>query len=270
MSENAHDPKMLIRQGKLQEARGLLVADLRQRPNDTGARTLLFQVLLFQGDLEKAARHLEALTQLASDRGPALMQCMSLLHSEQERMSVLSLSGPPSYFPETPSYFNRVYPCFQVGGSRDGRAIDAEAATRVPRVGGWVNGQKFDGLRNADDLLAHALEIFAHDRYLWVPFEAIREILMEPPANLLDLYWIPVSVTTWSGLSINGHLPVLYPFSWQHADPMVQMGRMTDWLSEAGGLVRGRGQQVFLFGALDLPLLEIRQVSFSMPESVQQ
>ena len=248
----------------------MLVADLKQRPNDTAARTLLFQVLLFQGELEKAGKHLEALTQLASDRGPALMQCMSLLHSEMERLAVLSFSLLPSYLPETPGYFNRLYPCFQAGEIREGRAINAEATTQVPRVRGTVNGQDFDGVRNADDLLARALGIFAHDGYVWVPFEAIREILMEPPANLLDLFWIPVSVTTWSGLSINGYLPVLYPFSWQHADPMVQMGRMTDWSSEPGGLVRGRGQQIFLFGERDLPLLEIRQVSFTMCEGSQQ
>jgi len=260
-------PKELIRQGKLPEARAMLVAALKQRPADTATRTLLFQVLLFSGEWDKARQHLEALAQVASDQGPAVMQYLSLLHCEQERMQVLGQGALPSYLPGTPDYFQAVYPCFRPGRTEGAPLLDQEAAGHIPEVSGTVNDQEFVGLRNADDLLAYALEVYAHDRYLWVPFEAIREILIHPPASLFDLLWVPAAVTTWSGLSLNGHLPVLYPYSWQHADPQVRMGRMTDWSAGPNGLVRGAGQQLFLFGELDLPLLEVREVRFKMGES---
>ncbi len=256
--------KELIKQGKLQEARAELVAALKHHPGDIAARTLLFQVLLFSGEWDKTRQHLEVLANLASDKGPAMMQYLSLLHCEQERLQVLGFQTPPSYLPGTPDYFQEVYPCFLPGSSSTSAAINRAAAEQIPQVSGTVNGQEFSGLRNGDDLLAHALEVFAHDRYLWVPFESIREILITPPQNLLDLLWISASVTTWSGLSLNGMLPVLYPFSWQHADAQVRMGRMTDWAPQADGLVRGAGQQLFLFGEQDLPLLEVREVRFTM------
>lgn len=270
MTTNQPDPKELIRQGNLAEARALLVARLKQQPADTGARTLLFQVLLFLGERDKARQHLEALSRLASEQGPALMLCHSLLHCEAERQRVLAFQALPSYLPGTPEYFTELYPCFRPGGAEDGQLLEAAAAGRIPQVQGTVNGESFSGLRNADDLPAYALEVYAHDRSLWVPFEAIREILVQPPASLLDLYWLPASVTTWSGLSLNGHLPVLYADSWRHPDPLVRLGRMTDWVAGPGGLVRGAGQQLFLFGERDLPLLEIREVRFTMGEGAQQ
>ena len=259
--------KDLIKEGKLSEARSNLVETVKNRPADTVSRFLLFQVLLFSGEWGKAERHLEMLADLDATMGPAVSLYKNLLKCERERMDVVSFRTLPSFLPSTPTYFEAYYkacqqhlePSDEVGGG-----IYNEIEAQIPLVTGTVNELEFSGIRNTDDLLAFALEVFAHDRYLWVPFESIREIIVTPPKTLLDLMWISASITTWSGLSMNGFLPALYPDTWKHDNEQIRMGRMTDWSTERGACVRGVGQQVFVFGNQDMSILELREIHFKM------
>ncbi len=261
--------KDLIKEGKLAEARANLVAAVKKSPGDTAARTMLFQVLLFLGEWDKAQRHLEMLAQLDANMAAAAPLYNNLLKCERERVEVVSFRTLPSFLPATPTYFESYHKaCQHLQTSLDGTGKDLFCAMEleIPEVAGTVNGVEFSGMRNTDDVLAFALEVFAHDRYVWVPFESIREIIVTPPQSLLDLLWIPASITTWGGLSMNGFLPVLYPHSWQHDNEQVRMGRMTDWSAQYGDCVRGAGQQVFVFGDQDLAILEWRNIQFKMTD----
>jgi type VI secretion system protein ImpE len=252
--------KDLIKEGRLAEARAELVATLKDHPGDTASRTLLFQVLLFSGEWDKAERHLEMLADRNPEMASAVALYKNLLKCERERLEVASLRAMPSFLPSIPNYFESYGTILQSGSAGEVDDYFHEIESRVPLVTGTVNGMEFSGIRNTDDILAFALEVFAHDRYIWVPFESIREIIIPPPKTLLDMIWISASITTWSGLSMNGFLPALYPDSWKHADEQIRMGRMTDWSSRGGSLVRGAGQQVFVLGDQDVSILELREV----------
>jgi type VI secretion system protein ImpE len=259
--------KDLIKKGKLAEARSILVAAVKNHPGDTASRTLLFQVLLFLGEWDKAQRHLEVLGAGDVQTEAGIAPYQNLLKCERERIEVVSGKTMPSFLPATPTYFSDYYrACQQLQTNLDGKGqeIYEAMAAQIPQVAGTVNGVEFSGMRNTDDVLAFALEVFAHDRYFWVPFEAIREIIVTPPQTLLDLMWISASITTWSGLSMNGYLPVLYPDSWKHDNEQVKIGRMTDWFTPSGSCVRGAGQQVFVFGDHDISILELRDIQFKM------
>jgi type VI secretion system protein ImpE len=261
------ETKELIKEGKLGEARANLVSAVKTHPGDTASRTLLFQVLLFSGEWDKAERHLQTLAELDAQMATAIPLYTNLLDCERERAEVVSCRTMPSFLPATPTYFEDYYnACQQLQSNPDGwgKEIFTAMELQLPHVAGTVNGVEFSGMRNTDDVLAFALEVFAHDRYFWVPFEAIREIIVTPPKSLLDLMWIPASITTWGGLSMNGFLPVLYPDSWKHDNEQVRMGRMTDWFAQSGDCVRGAGQQVFVFGDQDISLLELRDIQFKM------
>jgi type VI secretion system protein ImpE len=126
-----------------------------------------------------------------------------------------------------------------------------------------LNGLPFEGLRDTDTALAFFLEAFVHDRYVWLPFEALRELVIPAPRSLFDLLWTPVLVTTWEGLSLNCYLPVLYPESFLHADDRIKLGRMTDWTSMGSAIARGVGQHVLQAGPDEWALLDIRAVVFT-------
>lgn len=257
------DIKELIKNGQLGEARAALVNEVKNHPADPASRTLFFQVLLFCGEWDKAHRHLDILAELDPQLSLTVAQYQNLLTCERQREAVCAGRELPSYLPEPPAYFHQWQEALQqlrASGDEQAAAGMQALSETLPVVSGTINGTEFTGLRNADDTLAHALEIFAHDRYVWVPFEDIRELIVNAPQSLIDLMWIPASLTTWGGLSMNGFLPVLYPLSYQQPDEQVRLGRMTDWLPLGSAGYRGVGQQLFLFGETDIPLLEIREM----------
>ncbi len=102
-----------------------------------------------------------------------------------------------------------------------------------------------------------------HDRYVWIPAEFIRELLLTAPQTLLDTIWAPAHLTTWEGLTLQCNLPVLYPESYRHAADPIKMGRLTEWVHIGGRFSRGTGQHVFQVGDEDIGLLEIREIHFS-------
>jgi type VI secretion system protein ImpE len=53
--------KDLIKAGRLSDARKQLTEEVKAKPGDSGRRTLLFQVLAFYGEWDKAERHLDAI-----------------------------------------------------------------------------------------------------------------------------------------------------------------------------------------------------------------
>ena len=109
-----------------------------------------------------------------------------------------------------------------------------------------------------------------HERYLWIPFGAIRELSISSPKSLFDLLWIPARVTTWEGLGVGCYLPVLYPDSPLHEDERVKLGRMTDWVSLGGPFSKGLGQHVYQVGEEEKGLLEMREVLFQFSGSEEK
>lgn len=85
--------KDLIKAGRLSEARKQLVEEVKSSPADLGKRTLLFQVLSFCGEWDKADRHLDAIVTQDSSRQTGVQVYKNLVHAERERMEVVGLKA---------------------------------------------------------------------------------------------------------------------------------------------------------------------------------
>ncbi len=259
------DAKDLIMAGRLAEARKQLTEEVKAAPADPGKRTLLFQVLAFCGEWDRAERHLDAIVmqELRAETGVQVYK--NLLHAERERLEVAKRARRPSLLPKTPPYFERYVDALEklAGGDLEGAAgaFDQILESR-PDISGTINGKSFEGFADTDANLALFLEGIVHDRYVWIPVEEVRELIISEPKTLFDLLWIPAHVTTQEGLSIGCYLNVLYPDSSSHEDDRIKLGRMTDWVPLGGPFARGVGQHVFQIGEEDLAILEIREVSF--------
>ena len=87
---------------------------------------------------------------------------------------------------------------------------------------------------------------------------------MEPPKRLRDLLWAPVLVRPseqMRELELGEMLmPVLAPFSWRHADPLVRLGRVTDVDTLESGVEVPVGQKVWLIDDEEVPVLELREL----------
>ena len=266
------DPRDLIKAGKLAEARKRLTEEVRAQPADLGKRTLLFQVLAFCGEWSKAEQHLDAIVAQDSKKETGAQVYKNLVGAERERQEVLKLARRPSFLPGTPPYAEIYFAAAQK--LLDQKIEEAEGLfdqieAQRPEVRGTLDGMAFVGFEDTDTFLSPFLETMVHGRTVWIPFESIREIGLLPPKNLFDLLWIQGHVTTWEGLVLNCHLPVLYAGSFSHEDERIKLGRMTDWIPLGGAFSRGVGQHVYQIGDQEKALLEIREVLFNPPEKVE-
>jgi type VI secretion system protein ImpE len=228
--------KELFQAGKLNEAIAALSAELRDNPTDVRRRTFLFELLCFQGEFDRAEKHLHVLAGAGPDAQLGAVLYFSALHAERVRHDLFAQKEYPS-----------------VPVSEDSR-------------GGTINGKPFETLEDADPRIGARLELFAAGAYLWIPFAHIESIETEAPRRLRDLLWIPALVRT--GPAFRGTelgevlLPVMAPFSFRHSDDNVRLGRATDW-AEQDGLNIPSGQRMLSVDGEDFPILEMRKVEFA-------
>jgi type VI secretion system protein ImpE len=264
------DAKQLIKEGRLAEARGLLIEAVKSSPADTNSRTLLFQIQAYSGEWEKARRQLEVIGTQDAKRETGIQVYLNLIQAETERIEVFEHRRSPSFLPEAPGYAQRHESAWQQLMNQqyeEAASLFKELETRCAEISGTLNGKNFYGFRETDTCLTCFLEAFVHERYVWLPFEVLRELSLQAPQTLLDLLWAPAQVTTWDGLTLNCFLPVLYPASFRHADDRLKLGRMTDWTDLGSGFYQGVGQHVFQVGDEDIGILEIREAVFNSLKS---
>ena len=262
--------KDLIMAGRLSEAHRQLVEEVKCSPADSGKRTLLFQVLAFCGEWEKAEHHLEVLAAQDISAETGVQAYKNLILAERERLEVLKLNRRPSCLPKPPSYLEMYYTAWNKLVEKEidkARELFEQIDNQRPIISGTVNEKDFIGFKDTDTFVCMFLEAIEYEHYVWIPFESIRELSISSPKTLLDLLWIAARITTWEGLSMGCYLPVLYLESFLHEDDRVKLGRMTDWTSLGGPYSRGFGQHVFQIGEAETPILEIREVLFKAPDS---
>ena len=236
--------KALFQAGKLQEAIQALSAELREHPTDTQRRTFLFELLCFAGDFDRAAKHLAVLSEASSDAEVGALLYRSALAAEVQRQGLFQ---------------QKQYPA-PAGGEAKPRA-------------GTLNGRPFRTIADVDPRINSRLEVFVAGEYVWLPFEFIGSVRIEPPRYLRDLIWATARVLTspaFKGREFGEVLlPVLCPLSSQHADDNVRLGRSTDW-QQSDGLEVPFGQKLLLLdGEEAVPFLEIRELQFAEDQAAE-
>jgi len=228
--------KQLFDAGKVREAEKQLTAYLRDHPTDLGQRTFLFELLCFSGDYGRAEKQLTVLSQGSRDAELGAILYFAALHAEKTRHQMFETEQ----FPRQPA---------------------------GPSPPGKLNGRPFQSLTDCDPDLGPRLEIFAGGTYLWIAFEHLASIEMEPPRRLRDTLWRPAIVRAAPSFRAaelgEVMVPALYPFSWKHQDESVWLGRVTDWAADDEGRQYPSGQRVWLVDSEEIPFLEVRSVEFS-------
>jgi type VI secretion system protein ImpE len=205
---------------------------------DMAQRTFLFELLCFSGDYTRAEKQLSVLSQGNPDRELGAVLYYAALHAEKTRHQLFEEQNFPG----------------------------EQAAASCP---GFLNGEPFQSLRDADPDIGARLEVFAAGAYLWIPFAHIASLEMEAPRRLRDTLWTPAIVTT--GPSFRGTelgevlIPAIYPFSWKHPDESVWLGRVTAWAGDEDGNEYPSGQKMLRLDGKELPFLEVRSLKFKQP-----
>ena len=229
-------PKQLFDAGRVRDAERDLTAYLRDHPMDARQRTFLFELLCFSGDYARAEKQLTVLSEGGSHAEMGAVLYYSALHAEKTRHELFEKEEFPR---DTPP----------LSGA------------------GTLNGRPFLSLCDGDPDVGPRLEVFAAGAYLWIPFEHVASVHMEPPKRLRDTLWRPAMVNT--GPSFRGTdlgevlIPALYPFSWKHPDEAVWLGRITAWAADDAGTEYPSGQRIWLVDGEEVPFLEVHSLEFS-------
>jgi type VI secretion system protein ImpE len=255
----------LLKAGRLREAVAAQTEEVKAHPSDPDRRLVLFTLLCFAGELERAQVHLEAAT-LSDDgmRGGASVY-HSLLAAEYERRKVYREGASPVFPPDPPPVLELRLEALRALRAGDAAAAERtleRAAEQAVSLRGKLGGEAFDGLRDYDDVLGQVLEVYAGGRCLWLPMERIRRLEIATPDHQLDLLWAQAELEDTDGEQASVYLPVLYEGSAEHGDDAVRLGRSTEWIDQGNSVYRGAGQKVLfaLRGEEErqLALLEVR------------
>lgn len=234
------EAEALLRKGELDEAVRALSESLRDHPEDQRSRTFLFELLCFQGDYDRAGKHLTLLAGTSSEAAAGALLYAGALHAEETRKAMFEKEDYPASLP-------------------------GDAAL----TGGVWNGKAFSSLSDADPRLGPRLEVFAAGEYMWLPFRHIASLEVRPPERLRDLLWARASVRMRSGHDQRelGELllPALTPLTFQHPDGAVRLGRVTEWCRDEQGRENPYGAKMLLIDGEEVPLLELRKLEMAEP-----
>ncbi len=260
----------LLQEGRLADAIAAQIAAVKADPLDEEQRYLLFALFGFAGDWERAGRQLNALGMKDRKLNAAAMVYAGLLESENERRAVFQGTAQPVLPPETSDHIQQRLAVVAAVASEqfaEANTMLESVVETCPTLSGRINGKEFKGFRDLDDTLGSVLEVMAGGHYLWMPFEQIVKLELQPPKHLLDLLWLPATLDDTRGVQAFVHLPVCYCDSAASEDQLIQLGRKTDWLDQGGFFYRGLGQRLFAFLAdgqqqSELTILDVRTLEF--------
>lgn len=252
----------LFKAGRLSEAVAAQVKDVKERPADQARRLFLFELLAFNGELERARKQSEVLIYDDPAQQNALAVLRRLLDSEEQRRKVYREGVSPEFFGEPPEHLKlrlEALGHLRLGRAAEAAELVARANEAFPEVRGTLNGKPFEGLRDGDDVLAGVLEVMANGRYYWVGLEQVTSLAANAPRFPRDLLYFPARLGMGEATG-EVFVPVLYHGSHEHPDEQVRLGRLTHWRDAADGLTLGEGARDFLVGDDVIGLLEWREL----------
>ena len=247
---------------------------VQARPNDLGARGLLWQIFASRGEWARARTQLQAMVAIDSGWAAEAQACEALLTAEETRQAVLSGRRAPVCLGEPPPWLaNLVAGLAESAGCSTGAAAQAGGAARLLKAqqasaacAGAVNGQPFGWICDGDARLGPCLELMVRGQYFWVPWSRLRAISTRPPTELRDRLWLHALVTLEDGNAIEAFLPARYPGPRDDAE---HLGELTQWVAMTASegpeaaAYRGFGQKTLITDTGEWGLLDIRELALT-------
>ena len=264
-------PGELYQAGRLREAVAAALDAVKKHPTDADRRGQLCELLCFSGDLERADRHLETLSQHDPSSQVGVTIFRQLIRAETARMQCYAEGRVPEFL-GPPSQVFRLHLeaslCVREGALAEAQAKLAQAEDQRVRVRGLCGGRPFDDFRDLDDLSAPFWEVLTTaGKYYWVPVERVQLVEFRAPERPRDLLWRRAHMVVREGPDGEVFLPALYPGTHASDDDQLRLGRGTQWIEQPGAPVRGIGQRMYLVGDEALPMLQLTEITFEPTEA---
>jgi type VI secretion system protein ImpE len=258
----------LFTAGDLTGAVVTLTDEVKRNPTDQQSRGLLAECLCLAGDLERADKQLDVLTNQDMEAAPALAMFRQVIRAELARREFYAEGRVPEFLDEpTPLLRKHLEASILL---RDGELVEAgrllaEAEEERQAPTGVCNGTAFDDFRDLDDQCACLLEVLTTTgKYYWVPIERVESIEFHAPQRPRDLLWRRAHLIVQGGPDGEVFLPAIYADPKGEGTDQSRLGRSTDWVQSEGSPVLGVGQRTFLVGEAATPIMELETLSFGV------
>ena len=263
----------LLKAGRLDEALAALESQVRAEPANAKLRVFLFQLLSVLGDWKRALSQLNIAAELDAMNLLMAQVCRAALNCEALRSEIFAGKRSPLVFGEPPEWVGLLVQANQLiaqGKYKPSQKLRDRAFDLAPAVPGSVNGRPFEWIADADSRLGPILEAIIDGKYYWVPFTAVKQVIIEPPADLRDVVWIPATFVWVNGGQAAGLIPARYPGSENSEDYAVRLARKTDWLEHPAQVYIGLGQRILATDKDEFPILQIRSIDLANSQPVQE
>lgn len=258
-----------IRAGRVDEALAELQAQVRRAPGDGKLRIFLFGLLSLRGQWERALTQLQVLGELDPKALPMVRTYREALRCEALRAEVFAGKRSPVIFGEPAEWAALLVSALRLAG--EGKYAEAQrvrdaAFEAAPTTAGTIDETRFGWIADADPRVGPMLEAVVNGHYYWIPFQRLREIRVDKPADLRDFVWMPAELVYANGGETVALLPARYPGSEKADDSRFAMGRATEWQDIAPGYSVCIGQRLFATDQGEHGLLDVRSIKLDVAE----
>ena len=257
----------LFRAGRLDDAVAAANAAVRKAPADPAPRMLLAELLLFQGNLERADTLMDALTTMEPALAMPAAAFRQLVRAEQARRQVWNEGRVPDFLGDPSPHLRRILAAlvqFRAGDVAGATRMLAEAEEARPPASGLEGEMPFTDFRDTDDFCSGFFEVLTTTgKCFWVPTERVAELEFHPPERPRDLFWRRATMSVRDGPDGDVYIPAIYVADQASQPDPIRLGRATDWVASEGAPTRGLGQRMFLVGDEGRGIMELHMLAFS-------
>ncbi|WP_232229804.1 type VI secretion system accessory protein TagJ [Polaromonas glacialis] len=255
------DPLLALQQ--LQE-------QVRASPADARLRIFLFQLLAVLGQWDRALAQLELASTLDVSALAMTQMYREAIRCEVLRGQVFAGKKSPMIFGQPEPWLALLIESLLVAGRgqpAQSEQLRAQAYEEADAASGTLDSQRFEWIADADSRLGPALEAIINGNYYWLPFTRLSQVVIEPPADLRDVVWMPAHFIFSNGGEAVGLIPTRYPASDSSGDALLALSRKTVWTEATPGVdaYHGLGQRVIATDAGETPLMEVRKIIIDAP-----
>lgn len=242
------------------------MAEVRRAPRDARLRTFLFQLFCVTGEWDRALTQLSVTGELDPLAVPMVQTYEVAIRCEVLREKVFAGHRTPTVLGQPGPWLPLLIEATRLlatGQAEQAAALrDAafEAALPIPAT---LDGAGSDWIADADPRLGPALEAIVEGKYVWIPYNRIRTITLDPPQDLRDQVWMPARFTWANDGTAVGFIPTRYPGTTGSTDPSLLLARRTEFL-ETEHWSLPVGQRMLVTEDAETALMDIRRLDLTI------
>ena len=254
-----------LKQGDINAALLQLQEQVKKQAANPELRVFLFQLLAVMGQWDRALTQLDVASDL--DDGTLAMVSMyrQVIACERFREQVFLGNKEPVIFGKPKKWVALLIQALQLtaqGEYSKSQTLRSQAFDAASITSGVIDDQKFEWFADSDPRLGPVMEAIIEGRYLWIPIENLKTIVIDEPVDLRDVIWLPTHFTWNNGGESYGLIPSRYPFSYQHA-PLLALSRKTEWQDCGADLFLGLGQKIWSTDSNEYSVMDVRTIQFN-------